>query len=114
MPVQTSEIPGLSHSALAEHIRLAKVNPGLYDSIEPLLAHEMAQRSPTRDYRCLKCGHEQCELGEIRTARSFLSSLFNVQSARYSAVVCRRCAFTEFYQGQVSAGEQAMDFVFGS
>ena len=114
MPIQTADIPSLPYSALVEHIRLSKVNPGLYEGLEELLKLELAQRNPTRDYKCLKCGHEKFEMGEIRTSRSFLSSFFNVQSARYSAVVCSRCAFTEFYQGQVSAGEQAMDFVFGS
>ena len=114
MALQTTDIPGLSYSELAEHIRLAKVNPGHYVDLHESLAVEMHRRSPTVGYRCMKCSHEEYELSEIRTERSFLSSLFNVQSAKYSAVVCSRCSFTEFYRGRVSATEQAVDFILGS
>jgi len=114
MELQTTDIPGLSYSELVEHIRLAKVNPGHYVELHQMLNDELLKRSPTSTYRCMKCGHEKYELSEIRTARSFLSSLLNVQSASYSAVVCGRCSFTEFYRGRVSGAEQALDFILGS
>ena len=114
MELQASGIPKLTYSELQEHIRLAKVNPGHYADLIEALRMEHEQRNPLKGYRCPKCAHETCHTSEIRTARSFLSSFFNVQSARYSAVVCSRCSFAEFYQGHVSAGEQAIDFVFGS
>lgn len=114
MPIQAEDIPKLSQVELAEHIRLSKVNPGLYLDLEAPLAAELAARSPTQNFKCMKCGHGKCDVDQIRGTRSFLSSFFNVQSARYTAVICRRCAYTEFYQGHISAGEQAMDFVFGS
>ena len=114
MQLHPADIPNLNHFELAEHIRLAKVNPGLYVGLEDPLMKELEVRSPTQNFRCMKCGHGKCQVDQIRTPRTFLSSFFNVQSAKYAAVVCSRCAFTEFYQGQVSAGEQAADFVFGS
>lgn len=114
MPPTRDDIPSLSHRELAEHLRLARVNPGPYAELREALEREQAVRSPATNYRCPKCGHDRFERSEIRTARSALSSLFNVQSARYTAVVCRRCAFTEFYQGQVSAGAQVLDLIVGS
>ena len=114
MELTATQIEALTHRELAEHLRLAKVNPGHYQSVGQLLQQEADRRSPTKTYRCAKCGHGKFELNQIRTARSGLSSFFNVQSAKYIAVVCERCAYTEFYQGQVSAGQQAIDFVFGS
>lgn len=108
------DIPSLSHRELTEHLRLARVNPGPYAELREALECEQAARSPGTNYCCPKCGHDSFERSEIRTARSPLSSLFNVQSARYTAVVCSRCAFTEFYQGQVSAGAQALDLILGS
>ena len=114
MELQAGSIPTLTYAELQEHIRLAKVNPGSYAHLIESLQREHEQRSPTRNYKCSKCSHQKFHIGQIRTARSFLSSLFNVQSARYAAVVCSHCSFTEFYQGHVSAGEQAIDFVFGS
>lgn len=114
MELTASQIESLTHRELAEHIRLARVNPGHYETVGELLRQEADRRSPTKAYRCMKCGHTEFELNEIRTARSGLSSFFNVQSAKYIAVVCEHCAYTEFYQGRVSAGQQAIDFVFGS
>jgi hypothetical protein len=114
MELLASSIPTLTYAELQEHIRLAKVNPGHYAHLIEPLQREHEQRSPVKNYKCQKCAHQKCHTGQIRTARSFLSSFFNVQSARYTAVVCSRCSFTEFYQGHVSAEEQAIDFVFGS
>lgn len=114
MELTASQIEALTHRELAEHLRLAKVNPGHYATVGALLQQEADRRSPIKAYRCAKCGHAKCELGGIRTAGSGLSAFFDVQSAKYIAVVCERCAYTEFYQGRVSAGEQAIDFAFGS
>jgi uncharacterized protein len=114
MELQVTGIPKLTFYELQEHLRLAKVNPDSYAHLIEPLRTENNQRNPLNRYRCLKCGHEACHTSQIRTARSFLSSFFNVQSARYSAVVCSRCSFTEFYQGRVSAGERAIDFALGS
>ncbi len=106
-------IPGLTHDQLSEHLRLARVNPGHYLEVREALESELRARSPTSSYRCMKCGHEQYELNQIRASRSWLSSFFSVESAQYKAVVCARCKFTEFYQGTVPLGEQALDMVFG-
>jgi predicted nucleic-acid-binding Zn-ribbon protein len=114
MQLQVADIPSLTYAELSEQLRLARVNPGHYANLIEPLQQELAKRSPTANYRCVKCAHDKYQRSEIRTARSFLSSFFNVQSAKYSAVVCKRCSFTEFYQGRVSPGQQALDFVFGS
>ena len=106
-------IPSLTHDQLSEHLRLADVNVGHYQGIRDALEKELDSRSPTANYRCMKCGHEKYELNQIRATRSWLSSFFSVESAQYKAVVCARCKFTEFYQGTVPLGEQALDIVFG-
>lgn len=106
-------IPRLSYSELSEHLRLSKVNPRHYLHLTPLLAQELESRSPTANYKCMKCANGEFEVHAIRTARSLLGSVFGVDSAKYTAVVCRRCSFTEFYNGRVSPGEQALDFVLG-
>lgn len=106
-------IPSLTHDQLAEHLRLANVNAGHYLEVREALETELKSRSPTSSYRCMKCGHEKYELHQIRAPRSLLGSFFGVESAQYSAVVCARCKFTEFYQGTVPVGEQALDFLLG-
>lgn len=106
-------ISSLTHDQLSEHLRLAAVNVGHYQLVRKDLEDEIQSRSPTSSYRCMKCGHEKYELNQIRATRSWLSSFFGVESAQYKAVVCARCKFTEFYQGTVPLGEQAIDIVFG-
>lgn len=106
-------IPSLTHDQLSEHLRLAGVNVAHYLEVREALEEELRSRSPTASYKCMKCGHEKYELNQIRATRSWLSSFFSVESAQYKAVVCARCKFTEFYQGRVPLGEQALDIVFG-
>lgn len=107
------EIAALTHRELREHLRLAKVNPGHYVAVSERLESEAERRSPVREYRCLKCGHDACEVNELRAAASFLTAFLSVDDAKYTAVVCKRCAFSEFYQGDVSGGQVAVDLVFG-
>lgn len=107
------DVSSLSYFELVEHLRLSKVNPGHYLEVTLLLERELAERSPTANYKCVKCGHAAYELQESRTSRSFLGSLFGVDSAKYTAVVCRRCSYTEFYNGHISLEEQAMEFLVG-
>jgi uncharacterized protein len=106
-------IPALTHDQLSEHLRLAAVNVGHYQEVREALEEELQARSPTSSYKCMKCGHDKYELNQIRATRSWLSSFFSVESAQYKAVICARCKFTEFYQGTVPLGQQALDIVFG-
>jgi predicted nucleic-acid-binding Zn-ribbon protein len=106
-------IASLTHDELSEHMRLARVNPGHYRQIHDRLEAEMESRSPTLNFKCMKCGHAKFEEHQIRATRSWLSSFFGVETAQYRAVVCARCKFTEFYQGNVPLGQQAIDAIFG-
>ncbi|MES2582560.1 MAG: zinc ribbon domain-containing protein [Pseudomonadota bacterium] len=110
---RAEDVASLPYFDLVEHLRLSKVNPGHYLEVTPVLDREIAARSPIANYKCVKCGHGEFELQESRTARSLLGSVFGVESAKYTAVVCRRCSYTEFYSGRVSPEEQALDFLVG-
>ncbi len=63
MPVQPADIPNLSHFELAEHIRLSKVNPGLYVGLEDPLAgtgrSEPNPQLPVHEVRTWKCEVDQ-------------------------------------------------------
>lgn len=107
------DVPSLSYFELVEHLRLSKVNPGHYLEVTLALERELSARSPTANYKCTKCGHTAYDIQESRTSRSLLGSVFGVESAKYTAVVCQRCSYTEFYNGRVSPEEQALDFLVG-
>jgi hypothetical protein len=49
-------------------------------------------------YRCPKCDHSEFETSEFRATGSFLAKVFDVQSAKFSTVTCRRCRYTELYK----------------
>ena len=57
---------------------------------------------PSLNYRCPKCGHNQCEVGEIRAAGGFWSKIFDVEGQRFTNVVCTRCRYTEFFKADSS------------
>ncbi|MHC4594131.1 MAG: zinc ribbon domain-containing protein [Planctomycetota bacterium] len=50
------------------------------------------------NYTCLKCRNTQCEVDEFRAAGGFLSKIFDVQSKRFTTVICTNCQYTEIYR----------------
>jgi predicted nucleic-acid-binding Zn-ribbon protein len=114
MPLKKEEIPNLSYAELMEHVRLSPIKSDEYVGLLDSLKEEVEKRNPTKNYKCFKCGHEHHYLQQFRASSGFFSSFFGVQTVKYIGVVCKRCAYTEFYHGEVSPGEQAIDFVFGS
>ncbi|MEQ1822046.1 MAG: zinc ribbon domain-containing protein [Fimbriimonadaceae bacterium] len=50
-------------------------------------------------YKCPKCACAMFKLGELYGSAGAMSALFNVDSAVYTAVICAKCDFTEFYTG---------------
>ena len=62
-------------------------------------------------FKCAKCEHDVCEVGEIRTTGGVLSKLFDIQNRKFSSVTCVRCRFTEFYAADSSTLGNIFDFV---
>ncbi|MHC4105335.1 MAG: zinc ribbon domain-containing protein [Planctomycetota bacterium] len=54
------------------------------------------------NYTCPKCGNNQCEVGEMRATGGFLSKIFDVQSKRFTTVICTNCQYTEIYRATSS------------
>jgi len=54
------------------------------------------------NWQCDKCAGSEFTTGEIRVAGGFWSKIFDVQASKYTAVVCDKCGFTEFYKGTSS------------
>jgi len=63
------------------------------------------------NYRCAKCGWQMCEVVQVSTTGGGIARFFDFQNRRFSAVVCDRCKFTEFYRTQASALSKVLDFV---
>lgn len=51
-----------------------------------------------RKYQCLKCGCERYEVGETRNSGGILSSVFEVETEKFSFIACAHCGYTEFYR----------------
>lgn len=63
----------------------------------------MTTNSPAGiNYHCPKCAGSSCDVGELRGAGGFWSKIFDVQGARFSAVTCRNCKYTEFFKAPTS------------
>jgi predicted nucleic-acid-binding Zn-ribbon protein len=64
-----------------------------------------------QNYRCVKCGGQGCEVVEVSTTGGGIARFFDFQNRRFSAVVCDRCKFTEFYRTRASGLSKLIDFV---
>ncbi|MDZ7860433.1 MAG: zinc ribbon domain-containing protein [Candidatus Krumholzibacteriota bacterium] len=62
------------------------------------------------NYLCPKCGGNRYETGEIRTTGGFLSKIFDVQSNKFTTVVCSKCRYTEIYKADSSMLGNIFDF----
>jgi uncharacterized protein len=54
-------------------------------------------------FKCMRCAHHTCEVGEIHVAGGFWSKVFDVEGRRFSTVTCERCKHTEFFKARRSA-----------
>src|SRR6218665_42612 len=55
-----------------------------------------------KPYQCFKCAHDQYQTGETRNSGGILSSLFEVETEKFSFISCARCGYTEFYRHERS------------
>ncbi|MES2623817.1 MAG: zinc ribbon domain-containing protein [Pseudomonadota bacterium] len=49
-------------------------------------------------YKCLRCNHTECDIGEIHVAGGFWSKIFDVEGRKFSTVTCERCKHTELFK----------------
>ncbi len=61
-------------------------------------------------YKCVKCGHSRYETGEIRAAGGFWTKIFDIQSRRFTTVICSKCRHTEFFQADSKTLGNIFDF----
>ncbi len=64
----------------------------------------------TSGYRCPKCGHDGFDTSEFRATGGFLTKIFDIQSKRFTTVICGRCRYTELYQADQRALGNVFDF----
>lgn len=114
MQFTPEELDNLSYDELKEHIRLAGVNREMYFGVRQAMLDEISKRSPVHEYKCCKCSHLKYEIRQMRVPSGVLSAIVNWNIARYSAVVCARCKYTEFYHGNISDSEFVVEVFLGS
>ncbi len=69
--------------------------------------------SAIRNYRCLRCQHTECDVGEVRAAGGFWSKVFDVEGRKFTTVTCERCKLTEFYKADRSILGNLFDLAVG-
>lgn len=75
---------------------------------------KMKSEIPMIKYTCPKCGCRNYRLSQIRVAHSLLTQLFDIQSRKYSAIICKKCSYTEFYNVPVKKITTVFDFLTGT
>lgn len=72
--------------------------------------HTPAEASLLRHWRCPKCDHDAAEIEVVRASRGVLSSLLaSVDAARFSALTCERCRYTELYKADPNKLAEILD-----
>lgn len=70
------------------------------------------EQTQQMSFKCPKCSHQQCSVGEVRVAGSFWSKIFNVEARKFKTASCKQCGYTEFYSKEKSGTmENVMDFL---
>lgn len=62
------------------------------------------------DFKCAKCGNNQCDIDEFRATGGFLTKIFDVQSKKFTTVTCSRCKYTEIFRADSSMLGNIFDF----
>ncbi|MBV2133737.1 zinc ribbon domain-containing protein [Pseudomonas sp. MAP12] len=65
-----------------------------------------------KKYKFLKCDCEKYEVGETRNSGGILSSVFEVETEKFSFISCSHCGHTEFYRCERSALRALYDLGF--
>ena len=85
---------------------------GLNELYERAL-EELNRRNPRNNWKCTRCENTLFHEKEIRVSGGFLESFLGWERNKYHVLVCNYCGKSEFYNVQMSAGEQGLGF-FGS
>jgi predicted nucleic-acid-binding Zn-ribbon protein len=73
----------------------------------------MKSETPMLKYTCPKCSSRKYKLSEIRVAYNFLTQILDIQAAKYTAIICERCKYTEFYNIPARNITNVFDFFVG-
>lgn len=65
-------------------------------------------------YKCPKCEGRSCEVVEVSATGGGIARFFDFQNRRFSAVVCDRCKYTEFYRTKATTLSKVLDFAGSS
>ncbi len=113
LALELEDIPNLTFDQLVEHIRMSKINSDEYTGLVKALDTELELREPTVSYKCKHCSHTEYEEHQLRASGGFFSAMFDIQTEKYRVITCKRCKFSEMYQGVVGAGQFAADILLG-
>ena len=64
-------------------------------------------------YTCQKCGNKEYKSETISTTGGFWTRIFNLQSRKFTALICKRCTYTELYKTDSKTIENVFDFISG-
>ncbi len=62
-------------------------------------------------YVCPKCGSREHKIETISTTGKLLSRIFNFQGKKFTAVICKKCTYTELYQAKSNLMENIFDLM---
>lgn len=83
-------------------------------------SEENLEQAIMERFKCVKCGHNECDVKEVAMTGTGLSKIFDVQHNHYLFVSCDYCGYVEVYNPDILARKKSgtvgtfMDIFFGS
>ncbi|HCV00287.1 MAG: GTP-binding protein [Dehalococcoidia bacterium] len=72
----------------------------------------MPEETATLSYSCTKCSNPAFKEEEIRATGKY-GRFFDMQSKKFTAVICENCGYTDFYRMQSGRAGNVLDFLSG-
>lgn len=70
----------------------------------------MKSESPVLKYTCPKCGGRNYRVRGVRIDNTAFKQAFSIPGTRYTAVICEKCNYAEFYNLPVKRINEAFMF----
>lgn len=104
--------PECRHEVLPEHLEGKDSGPSIESEAAWGTAGDDVNEAHAieNNYKCAKCGHDDCKTAEVAMTGTGLSKLMDVQHHHYLFVSCLRCGGVDIYDPSVLRGRQSGAF----
>ncbi|MOA06404.1 hypothetical protein D3C78_1260360 [compost metagenome] len=93
-----SVCPECMHEILPEHLEASDDGQHTKNYADFVMEEELDLETTIMNrYKCIKCGHDECDFQEASVTGTGISKLLNISYQHYLLVSCIKCGYVEMY-----------------